>query len=81
MNKEMKTKPMSVARYEFMESLAELINNSMLPPFVLEAILKDTYNEVRFLSKKQLDMDMQKYMANVNKPESSNNDVNVYSTK
>lgn len=55
-------KPMSVARNEFISNLTELINNSMLPPFVIEDVLKDTYNKICVISKQQLESDMTKYM-------------------
>lgn len=54
-------KPMSVARSEFIQSLTRLINDSQLPPFVIEAVLKDMYNDVRALSQRQLEMDMKNY--------------------
>lgn len=57
------TKPLSVARSEFITGLTDLINNSMLPPFVIEDVLKDTYNKVCVISKKQLDDDIANYRA------------------
>ena len=45
-NAEQIMKPMSVARAEFINSLTDLINNSMLPPFIIEPILKDMYNDI-----------------------------------
>ena len=59
-------KPLSVVRYEFMESLTNLINNSMLPPFVTEAILKDACNEMRILSQRQLEIDKKEYQKALN---------------
>ncbi len=54
-------KPMSVARIEFINALTDLINNCKLPPFVIEAVLKDMYNDVRLLSQRQLEIDTKKY--------------------
>lgn len=54
-------KPMSVARSEFMQNLTALINGCKLPPFVVEAILKDMYNDMRMLSQRQLEMDLKNY--------------------
>lgn len=54
-------KPMSIARHEFINSLTDLINNSQLPAFVLEAVLKDMYNDIRIVSQKQLENDMRTY--------------------
>ena len=52
---------MSVARNEFINNLTDLINKSMLPPFVIEDVLKDTYNKISLISKQQLENDMKKY--------------------
>lgn len=54
-------KPMSVARYEFVNNLTDLINSCMLPPFVIEEILKDTYTKISAISKQQLEKDMKTY--------------------
>lgn len=61
MEKEKFLKPMTVARQEFIKGLADLINNSMLPPFVIEDVLKDTYNKMAVLSKQQLENDTKSY--------------------
>lgn len=54
-------KPMSVARSEFIQSLTNLINESTLPLFVIESILKDMYSDVRSLSQRQLEIDLKNY--------------------
>lgn len=54
-------KPMSVARSEFISNLTDLINSCMLPPFVIEDVLKDTYNKISIISKQQLAEDTKKY--------------------
>ena len=54
-------KPMSVARSEFIQALTRLINDSSLPSFVLESILKDMYSDVRALSQRQLEIDLKNY--------------------
>lgn len=54
-------KPMSVARSEFIQSLTNLINESMLPLFVIESILKDMHSDVRSLSQRQLEIDLKNY--------------------
>lgn len=59
-------KPTSVARAEFISSLTTLINESMLPAFVLEAILKDTYFDVKVIAQKQLDEDIMQYQKALN---------------
>lgn len=59
-------KPMSVARAEFINSLTDLINNCMLPPFVIEAVLKDRYADLRAVSQEQLKQDYKKYQEALN---------------
>lgn len=54
-------KPMSVARSEFIQALTRLINESTLPPFILEHILKDIHSDVRALSQRQLEIDLKNY--------------------
>lgn len=56
-------KPLTVARHEFVEALTNLINECQLPPFVIEAVLKDVYTDVRIVAQKQLENDMKKYRA------------------
>lgn len=56
-------KPLTVARHEFVEALISLINGCQLPPFVIEAVLKDVYTDVRIVAQKQLENDMKKYCA------------------
>lgn len=56
-------KPLTVARHEFVEALTGLINGCQLPPFVIEAVLKDVYTDVRIVAQKQLENDMKKYHA------------------
>lgn len=54
-------KPMSVARSEFIQSLTNLINESTLPLFVIESIMKDIHSDVRSLSQRQLEIDLKNY--------------------
>lgn len=60
-------KPMSVARADFISSLTDLINNCMLPTFVIEPILKDMYNDIHLLSQKQLEKDRMAYQEQMNR--------------
>lgn len=60
-NAEQIIKPMSVARVEFINALTDLINNSMLPPFVIEPILKDMYNDIHTVAMHQYESDFKKY--------------------
>lgn len=54
-------KPITVARAEFMADLASLINNSGLPSFIIEPIIKDTLYSVRAMAQKQLENDTKWY--------------------
>lgn len=70
-------KPMSIARDEFIKDITSLINNSMLPPFVIEDVLRGVYEEIKAISKKQLASDIAKYQATIEKAASKA--VNVQS--
>ena len=72
-NAEQIMKPMSVARAEFVGSLTDLINNSMLPPFVIEPILKDMYNDIHMVSIKQYEADCKRYHQELSKLQSQLN--------
>lgn len=74
MSKEL-MKPMSMLRYEFIQSLTNLINNSALPAFVIEAVLKDMYADIRALSQRQLEVEIKNYNAALNKDNSSDQDI------
>lgn len=54
-------KPITIVRAEFISNLTKLINESTLPPFVIEPILKDMYIEVRDIAKKQYEFDVAEY--------------------
>ena len=76
MKSEQIMKPMSVARREFINNLTDLINNSMLPPFIIEDVLKDTYNKMCIISKQQLDQDLKRYNEAMNSTASIRNGTN-----
>ena len=54
-------KPITLIRQEFIEGLADYINNSGLPLFMLETILKDVYMEIRDMSQKQYEFEKKQY--------------------
>lgn len=56
-------KPMSIVRQEFIESLTGLINESGLPAFVLEPILRDFHSDVKLLAQRQLESDLKNYQS------------------
>lgn len=55
------TKPMSVARQEFIEQLVDDINNCGLPMFVIEPILQDLLNMVKSTAQQQYEADKARY--------------------
>lgn len=58
-------KPISVAKYAFENDLADLINSSGLPMFVVEYVLKDMIVAVKNNADKQLKADIEKYKQNI----------------
>lgn len=56
-------KPITVAADDFMHDIVNLINNSGLPYFIIESILKDCIKEVHIASQQQLQMDKDQFMA------------------
>lgn len=54
-------KPITVIRQEFINELANCINNSGLPLFMLETILRDMYIEVKDMSQKQYEFEKKQY--------------------
>lgn len=54
-------KPVTIERVEFISSLLDLINNSRLPAFVIETILRDAYNDVHTLAQRQYEADLERY--------------------
>ena len=54
-------KPITVICEEFKQSLANLINDSGLPAFVIESILQNYLNEARIAMNRQYQIDKDKY--------------------
>lgn len=54
-------KPMTIARHDFVAALTDLINNSQLPAFVLESVLKDVYTDIKIIAQRQLENDIKSY--------------------
>lgn len=59
-------KPMTVAKEDFANNLTDLINNSGLPAFVIESVMKDMYFEVRDVAQKQYRQDNEQYQSALN---------------
>lgn len=54
-------KPVTVVRQEFIDGLVNYVNNSNLPLFVIEPILRDVYIEVKAMSQKQYETEKAEY--------------------
>lgn len=52
-------KPLSVAKEEFTRGMVSLVNNSGLPPCLVEEILNGVLLEVKNLARKQYEKDLQ----------------------
>lgn len=54
-------KPIDLKTEELKQNLLNVINESKLPVFIVELILKDIYNEVLFLKNNELMTSKEKY--------------------
>ena len=54
-------KPITVAREEFIEALVKLVNESGLPMFAVEDILKNVAAEVKMAAQQQYEADKKRY--------------------
>lgn len=54
-------KPITVKYQEFKDKLAEVINDSELPPFVIEPVLKEYLNETHAFAEQQYQKDKLSY--------------------
>ena len=59
--KEKIEKPITMIRQEFIDKISNDINNSNLPLFIIEPILKDIYMEVKSLYARQCEMEKVEY--------------------
>lgn len=60
-------KPISMVKQEFSEKIVDMINNSGLPIFLIEYILKDIMNGVHAASVRQLETDTRIYQEQLEK--------------
>lgn len=58
-------KPITVAYEEFKIVIANAINNSGLPAFLIEIILQSMLNEVKIISARQYELDKTQYEVNL----------------
>ena len=54
-------KPFSIIYEDFRQGVTNLINNSGLPPFVIESVLKNYLNEISSIAKNQYQVDKMQY--------------------
>ena len=54
-------KPTTIVYEEFKQDLANLINNSGLPAFVVEPVLQNFLNETRMIMQRQYQLDKAEY--------------------
>lgn len=64
-------KPITVAYEEFKQNVADLVNNSGLPAFVIEWVLQSYSNEVHSIAETQYETDKEQYES-TNDNENSN---------
>lgn len=55
------TKPANLIIEETKENLVKVINESGLPPFLLEPVLKDLYNQINILKQQELEQSKKQY--------------------
>lgn len=68
------TKPMTLVRNEFIASIVALCNNSGLPFFVVEDVLKNLIQEVHVAAQQQLKDDNERYQALLKQQEEKQED-------
>lgn len=54
-------KPANLIVEETKESIVKIVNESGLPPFLLEPILKEIYNQVNILKQQELEQSKKQY--------------------
>lgn len=54
-------KPADLIVEETRENLSKVINESGLPPFLIEPIIRDIYNQISFLKQKELEKSKKDY--------------------
>lgn len=73
MDEKMINKPTTIVRQEFIDNLKKLINNSELPAFVIEPVLRDFLEEVKMVVKKQYEIDKSYYEKIISEKDKDNN--------
>ncbi len=66
-NKTQNGKPLSLIIKECRENIENAINGSNLPPYLLEPVLKDYYNQVSILAHNMTAEEENEYLSNLKK--------------
>lgn len=66
-------KPANLICEETKENMVKIINESKLPAFLLEPLLKDLYNQVNILKQRELEESKREYMNSLKQEEEVNN--------
>lgn len=61
-------KPLILIRKEFTENMIKIIQESNLPAFLIEPILRDVLNEIQMASKIEYDKSLELYNQKVTSP-------------
>ena len=64
-------KPITLQTEELKNNIVEIINNSKLPPVLLDYIMKDLYNEIHILYINQVTQDKNEYLHEKDREESA----------
>lgn len=64
------SKPITVAYEDLKSGIAELINGSGLPAFMIEPVIKDFLIEIKDVAKQQYEYDKEQYDAEMSKAQS-----------
>ena len=59
-------KPANLIMEETKENIVKIINESGLPPFLLEPVLKDLYNQISILKQQELEQSKKQYEDSLN---------------
>lgn len=70
-------KPANLIVEETKEELVKVINESGLPPFLVEPILKDIYNQVTVLKQKELEESKKSYEESLKKEKEAQHEKNT----
>ena len=64
-------KPITIRYEEFRNRLEELVNDSCLPPFIIESVMKEYLNEVHVFAVAQYQKDRSIYEKRINEGDSN----------